>query len=263
LKTEIKTYRDDNKKLYDINKKYIDENIKYQILQKENGVIDNILLRILKNHPNRELSKLYNEIINQNDIILNFENDNLKFDKVIEHLEKEYNFVTSDKVKRNPEIEAKLLNEINRLKKLRNENDEKIKEKRENIELLEQDLKNHEEKPVKEYFESRDVFRNTKDGNIFKANYSSKKYNTDNENDNENFKKSKIGALNKSKDNNLTVYEELENSIGNIKGQQQYSNNFQNLGLGVAESSVEFNDNVYIPPSTGLYRKTYNVPFDK
>jgi hypothetical protein len=242
---EIKSYRDDNKQLYDMNKKYVDDNIKYQVLLKENDIIDDILLRLLKNHPNRDLAKLYNEIINKNDVLLNYENENLRYDKMIEHLEKEYAFITGDKVKRNPEIEKKLLTEIDRLKTLKLENEKKSKECGNSITNLDQDIKKLEDK-LKE-----STFGKT-DGNIFKANYSKNANETE---EYDSLKKTK--RVLKQPDNNLTIYDELENDYG-----IRFPVNPKDINFEI-ESSVEYNDNQYIPPSTSLYKKTYNVPFNK
>jgi hypothetical protein len=254
---EIKTYRDDNKKLYEMNKRYVDENVKYQILLKENDAIDEILLRLLKGHPNASLAKLYNELINQNDILLNFENENLRYDKVIEHLEKEYAFLTSDKVKRNPEIEKKLLNEIDRLKAITLANEKKMKECRGYITNLDNEIRKQEDKSKESY--GNDFGKTTKEGNIFKANYNKSDLNDTGEYGS--LKKSVKRTMNKQQvENNMTIYDELESSYGNIRC--NFPVNPRDINFEI-ESSVEFNDNQYIPPSTSLYKKTYNAPFNK
>jgi hypothetical protein len=276
---EIKSYRDDNKKLYDLNKKFVDENIKYQVLQKENSVMDNILLRLLKSHPDKNLAKQYNELINQNDVILNYENDNLRYDKVIEHLEKELNFLTNgEKVKRNPEVEKKIANEIERLKQLKLENEAHIRDKKDNIKLMEQDLKILEVQPNKDYIDSREVFGKNKEGNIFASNYTQndrfRSEYGDNSGDGTLKKglrkpqssKTNNGMNNDGGNNNdVTVYDELENSLEIIKAECKELNfpaKCKNINFS-EESSVEYNNNMYIPPSTQLYKKTYNVPFSK
>ena len=52
--------------------KYAENAIKYQVLQLENNFLDSVILRLLKSHPNKDLAKIYNELIDQYDLILNY-----------------------------------------------------------------------------------------------------------------------------------------------------------------------------------------------
>jgi hypothetical protein len=214
--------------LYETNKKFIDENIKYQILLKENEILDKILLKILKTHPNKDLAKKYNEIINENDIILNCENENLKFEKIIEHLEKEFSFITSDKFKRNIEVEKKILCEIEKLKIKKSENENSIKTSKEKILKFEQNLCENS---------SPNIFKSNQGNNFSEAD--------------ELYKSNTLKRIYQS---NETIYSELEKSYDNIKS--HFPGNPREIDFE-AESSFEYNSNKYIPPSSSLYKKTY------
>ena len=98
-----------------MNKKYTENAIKYQVLQLENNFLDSVILRLLKSHLNKDLAKIYNELIDQYDLILNFENDKLRFEKAIENLEKEYKYAVS---KKNVGHEAYICSEIEKLMKI-------------------------------------------------------------------------------------------------------------------------------------------------
>jgi hypothetical protein len=165
---EVKSYRSDNKKLYDINKKYAEDAIKHQILQLENNFLDSVILRLLKSHPNKDLAKIYNELIDQYDLILNFENDKLRFEKAIENLEKEYKYAVC---KKNVGQEANICSEIEKLRKIIFDLEDKIREKRDSIDAIDNDIKSLEDRNIKDYVDSREVFTKNKDSNIFKANY--------------------------------------------------------------------------------------------
>ena len=160
---ELKSYKNDNKKLYDQNKKFFEDNIKTALVAKENKFFLSLLKNILRSHPYAEISKYYSEIINLNDGLLNLENDKIKLIRRIEIIERELSKCNKHI---NIELEKNLSNEVNNLRILISDYDHKINEKKEKIYLNENEIKIIDDK-----------LNNQNNINVFKANYIDKNNN--------------------------------------------------------------------------------------
>jgi hypothetical protein len=171
---ELQSFKNDNKKLYDLNKKFSEENFKAGFIAKENKFFENLFSKILKsNGTPREIANLYNEIINNNNLMLNFESDRSKLQKKIDSIEREILRKKSNVNSDNP-----LAIELEKLNNLKNNFEMKILEKKNIIFDLEDKIKLLEEKN-----------QGHKDStglqlNVFKANLIDKEKNNTNKNSN-------------------------------------------------------------------------------
>lgn len=139
---ELQSFKNDNKKLYDLNKKFSDESSKAGFISKENKFFESLFSKIFRsaNTP-REIANLYNEIINNNNLLLNFESDRSKIQKKIDNLEREIL-----RKKTNVNSDNPLANELEKLNNLKNNFEMKILEKKKFIFDLEDKIKLLEEK---------------------------------------------------------------------------------------------------------------------
>jgi hypothetical protein len=216
-----------------MNKRLSEENLKSQILQMENKFLDSIILRMLKSHPNKEMAKYYNDLVDHYDEILNLENDKLRFEKAIENLEKEYSHAVS---KKNPEHENKLLTEIERYKKIILEIENKLIDKRTIAQSFENELKTLEDKT---FLDTREILCKNKDSNIFQSHLKN------------------TSDINFSKSDHK-IYENIENSLNDL------NDNIDSIMPNFKAEDREHLEikNKYIPPSTSLYRQLHsNVSF--
>lgn len=157
---ELRSYKNDNKKLYDQNKKLYEESLKFALILKENKNLEEMLKSILSNYPHREVAKMYFEMINLNELITNLESDRIKLQRRADSMEKELQRNRANN-SGNKELEGSLLKEIDNLKIIIADYESKINDKKERLQYLENEIKGTEEKIGKE----------SGGLNVFKANY--------------------------------------------------------------------------------------------
>lgn len=128
---ELKSFKSDNKKLYEYNKKLMEENMNAFFLTKENKFLMKFLNRIIKNHiENYDIKNLLNDILLINDNALNLEMDKTKIENKIA------NYSTNK--------DPSQINEKNKSKDLIKQIESQIEEKFMQLKALDHDLKQYE-----------------------------------------------------------------------------------------------------------------------
>ena len=124
-KNKIKSYMNDNKKLYDFNKKLAEDNQKFLVNHK---FMTKLIYRIVKFHvPNLNAKNIICEMINLNEKKINIEVNIQKFEKNLEKImgRNDINFEEKSRMENNI---VNLKNEMNNLDKKFNILEEELKE---------------------------------------------------------------------------------------------------------------------------------------
>ena len=213
---ELRSFKNDNKKLYDYNKKLQEENSKISLLRSENQNIKNLTNRIINSLSNKDkdMARGYNQFLSYMENVTLVESEKIKISKKIQFLEKEIFRIKTDN-NRNLDTEIKLTNEIKNFNNLLIDQDKKLNEIKQLIIKLENELK---------LLEAEQTI--TQGSNVFKANYIEKDKNSI-----ENFSFDKVsneGEQNmkdSSKNKNLDV---PKSKLPNLKKQivKIYINNY-------------------------------------
>jgi len=133
---ELKSFKNDNKILYDQNKKLKDILQDKKLLVKESSFFESLLVKVLNILPLQDLKIASSNIIDLHDISNNYEKDKIKLEKKVEDLEKEYKIIKKEEP-RNEELENSLVKQIQNIKNLVYEYDKKISNKKNEMLLIE------------------------------------------------------------------------------------------------------------------------------
>jgi hypothetical protein len=117
---ELKSYKNDNKKLFEENKILGINLYKKKTNEKELKFFEEILMKIILYHPNFEIKNIVISLIDLFDYTNNLEYDKIKLEKKLENLEKEFHIISNDSNfnSRNIELENSLINQIKNMKDL-------------------------------------------------------------------------------------------------------------------------------------------------
>lgn len=237
LVNESNSFRNDNKKLYDQNKKLLEDYNKNISLQKENKFFENILLKILNNHPSHEIKSAANNMIDLFDITNNIEKDKIKLEKNLEILENEYGVIVNDKTG-NEELESSLLKQIGNMKILVMEYERKILEKNNEIAYLEEKCFSND------YYNSTQSFQNT--NSFVKLSNSKNEYRLlDSDNNNNSYNNNNLVSK------NIRINNEKKNLINNINSSTNYDNS-NKIQPEEHQSNMNYNK-VHIHNSDPIY----------
>jgi hypothetical protein len=134
ISKELKSYKNDNKKLYEENKNLGNSLATKKLNEKESKFFEEILLKIISIQQNIELKNKLINLIDLFDYINNIEYDKITLEKKMENFERELFDISNDNNNnnnfKNKEFENALINQINNMKNLILEFEEKINDKK-------------------------------------------------------------------------------------------------------------------------------------
>lgn len=186
IMNELRSYKNDNKKLYDYNKKLQEENSKISLLRSENQNIKNLTHRIINFISNKDMARGYGQFLSYMESLTLIESEKIKISKKIQFLEKEIFRIKTDN-NRNLDTEIKLTNEIKNFNNLLIDQEKKFNEIKQLIIKLENELKLIEEEQTM-----------TQGSNVFKANYIEKEKNS-----NDNFSFDNVTKISNEDEKNM------------------------------------------------------------
>jgi hypothetical protein len=160
----MKSYKIDNKKLYEQMKEQIEDSWKREIIIKDNKFLETLLVRILKTHPNKEMVILYKNLVDTYDSSNSLLKEKKGIEKKLDNFEKRLKTSISinERISSDESQNSNIFKETNKLRQELKDYDEKIFSKQKIIKNLEIKLKNLEESMYKQSSTPK---------NVFKANY--------------------------------------------------------------------------------------------
>jgi golgin subfamily B member 1 len=129
------------------------------MIHKEKKYTDNLLQSLVKSYPCKEVAKCMNEVISINEFIFKTENEKINIEEKLTSMEKETKILSEDKSSLNSDLSTIVKNEQENLRKLIQDFDRKINEKKEFQKQLEIEIYNYESN-VKATYEKNLVTQN-------------------------------------------------------------------------------------------------------
>lgn len=126
---------------------------------KEKKYTDNLLQSLVKSYPCKEVAKFMNEVISINEFIFKTEYEKINIEEKLSMMEKESKILSEDKSSLNSDLSSIVRNEQENLRKLIQDFDKKINEKKEYQKQLEIEIYNNESN-VKSTYEKNIITQN-------------------------------------------------------------------------------------------------------